>query len=170
MSRSVFIVNDTCTERKIFYKYCSREDNLFLWTLVPIMTRTIAYHLVFMTALEFISAQAPLKMKGSLICSWFAMSSLRYLTHGISVWYINESEVWLIYTGVKASLICLLSILLYCCVAKCYRYRFRDEVVNEQYLVEEVYDRELRLAEEYERENREEMRAVHEAMKTQRHQ
>ena len=155
-SRSVFLVNGTCTKREVFYKFCGREDNLFLWTLVPIITRTIAYHLVFMTALEFISAQAPLKMKGSLICLWYALSSLRYLTHGTSAYFINESEVWLIYTGVKASLM-LLSILLYCCVAKRYRYRLRDEVVNERYLVEEVYDRELRLAEQYERDERDEI-------------
>ena len=57
----------------------------------------------------------------------------------------------LIFHGVKSALI-LLSVVLYCCVAKRYRYRLRDEVVNEHYLVEEVYDRELRLAEEYERE------------------
>ena len=34
-------------------------------------------------------------------------------------------------------------------------------MVNEHYLVEEVYDRELRLAEEYEREKRVEMRALY---------
>ena len=54
----------------------------------------------------------------------------------------------------KASLI-LLSIVLYYCVAKRYRYRVRDEVVNERYLVEETYDKELRLAEEYEKECKE---------------
>ena len=58
--------------------------------------------------------------------------------------------------GAKAVVI-LFSLLLYCCVAKRYRYRLRDEVVNERYLVEEIYDRELRLAEEYEREKTEEM-------------
>ena len=168
ISRSVVLMNDTCTEREL-YKYCGREDNLFLWTLVPIITRTIAYHLVFMTALEFISAQAPLKMKGSLICLWYALSSLRYLTQAISAQFINQSEVWLIYTGVKASLM-LLSILFYCCVAKRYRYRLRDEVVNERYLVEEVYDRELRLAEEYERENRKEISAISEAVNSQSYQ
>ena len=54
----------------------------------------------------------------------------------------------LIFHCVKSALI-LLSVVLYCCVAKRYRYRLRDEIVNERYLVEEVYDRELRLAEEY---------------------
>ena len=38
---------------------------------------------------------------------------------------------------------------MYVCVAKCYQYRLRDEVVNERYLVEEIYDRELTLAEQY---------------------
>ena len=168
ISRSVFLVNGTCTESELF-KYCGREDNLFLWTLIPIITRTIAYHLVFMTALEFISAQAPLKMKGSLICLWYALSSLRYFSRSISAQFIDQSDIWLIYTGVKASLM-LLSILLYCCVAKRYRYRLRDEVVNERYLVEEVYDRELRLAEQYEREKKEETRALYEAVNSQRYQ
>ena len=167
-SCSVFLVNDTCIEREL-YKYCSREDHLFLWTLVPIITRTIVYHLVFMNALEFISAQAPLKMKGSLICLWYALSALRYLTQAASTITYKE-EVWLIYTGVKASLM-LLSILLYCCVAKRYRYRLRDEVVNERYLVEEVYDRELRLAEQYEREKSDEIIAIYaETVNAQRYQ
>ena len=142
---------------------------MFLWTLVPIITRTIVYHLVFMNALEFISAQAPLKMKGSLICLWYALSALRYLTQAASTITYKE-EVWLIYTGVKASLM-LLSILLYCCVAKRYRYRLRDEVVNERYLVEEVYDRELRLAEQYEREKSDEIIAIYaETVNAQRYQ
>ena len=167
--RSVVSVNGTCVERQL-YEYCGEGDYLFLWTLVPIMTRTIAYHLVFMTALEFLSAQAPLKMKGSLICLWYALSSLRYITQSISAQFkfLSQSEVWLIYTGVKASLM-LLSILLYCCVAKCYSYRLRDDVVNERYLVEEVYDRELSLVEQYEREKKEQTRALYEAVKAQRY-
>ena len=70
--------------------------------------------------------------------------------------YINSEEVWLTLHGTKAVVI-LFSLLLYCCVAKRYRHWLRDEVVNERYLVEEIYDRELRLAEAYGRERTEEM-------------
>ena len=42
---------------------------------------------------------------------------------------------------------------MYLCVSKHYHYRLRDEVMNEQYLVEEIYERELDLAEQYERDN-----------------
>ena len=38
---------------------------------------------------------------------------------------------------------------MYLCVSRRYRYRLRDEVVNEQYLIEEIYERELDLAEQY---------------------
>ena len=38
----------------------------------------------------------------------------------------------------------------YLWVSKRYQYRQRDEVVNEQFLVEEIYDRELNQAREYE--------------------
>ena len=38
-------------------------------------------------------------------------------------------------------------------MSKCYCYCLRDEVVNEQYLVEEIYERELDHAEQYERDN-----------------
>lgn len=48
----------------------------------------------------------------------------------------------------------------YLCVSKHYHYRHRDEVVNEQHLVEKIYERNLDLAEEYERQEREEMRAL----------
>ena len=42
---------------------------------------------------------------------------------------------------------------MYLCVSKRYRYRLRDDIVNEQFLVEEIYERELDLAEQYERDD-----------------
>ena len=152
-SHMYFAVENNCTKEAL-HDYCGQGDELFLWSLVPIATHAIAYNLVFMTALEFISAQAPLKMKGLLVTFWYALSSLRYLIHAVIIYFIDIDQFILRFYGVKASLI-LLSIVLYCCVAKRYRYRLRDEVVNERYLVEEVYDRELRLAEEYEKECKE---------------
>ena len=46
---------------------------------------------------------------------------------------------------VKAFLIPL-SLILFAYVSKQYRYRVQDEVVNEQFLVEEIYKRELLIA------------------------
>ena len=159
LSNLYVLFNNTCI-RPVLHSYCGQEDELFLLELIPIFSRAIAYHLVFMTALEFISAQAPLKMKGSLISIWYALSAQRYVVQTLALYVIEEDKDWLIFHGVKANVM-LLSLLFYCCVAKRYSYRLRDEVVNEQYLVEEVYERELRLADEYEREKTEEMRLLY---------
>ena len=161
LSNLYVLFNNTCI-RPVLHSYCGQEDELFLLALIPIFSRAIAYHLVFMTALEFISAQAPLKMKGSLISIWYALSAQRYIVQTLALYVIEEDKDWLIFHGVKA-IVMLLSLLFYCCVAKRYSYRLRDEVVNEQYLVEEVYDRELRLADEYEREKTEEMRLLYDS-------
>ena len=49
----------------------------------------------------------------------------------------------LIIQEVKAFLIAL-SLIFFAYVSGRYRYRVRDEVVNEQYLIEEIYEREIK--------------------------
>ena len=98
-----------------------------------------------MTMLEFICAQAPQTVKGLLIGIWYAMLSIQYI--GInSVNFALEgsinSEELCIYGGVKGFII-FISLLLYSLVCKYYRYRERDEVINEQAIIEEQYEREL---------------------------
>ena len=162
LSKPRYLIKNNCTKLIMNpHDYCGEGDDLFLSLLAVTAVYTMAYHLVFLTALEFISAQAPLKMKGLLISFWYALSAQRYLVRGITTMFISDDKAWFAVHGVKAFLI-LLSVLVYCCVAKRYRYRLRTEVVNEQYLVEEIYDRELRCAEQHQRENRDEMRFINE--------
>ena len=123
---------------------------LFLWILIPQLVRSVAYLLVFTTALEFICAQAPLRMKGLLIGIWYATFALQYLATHVPDEVIESYVPWIIFHGVRAGHI-LFSLIMYCIVAKRYRYRLRDEVVNERFLVEEIYERQLLQAEEYER-------------------
>ena len=94
-----------------------------------------------MTILEFICAQAPLRLKGLLIGIWYALMAIRYLP---VTPFIKEATTWevLVVHEVKIFPI-FLSLMLYLCVSRRYRYRLRDEVVQEQFLVEEIYEREL---------------------------
>ena len=98
-------------------------------------------------------------MKGLLIGLWYASLAINYLLVGVPETFTTDSIKWEIFHEVKDFLI-FLSLMFYLCVSKRYYYRHRDEVVNEQYLVEEIYERELDLAEEYEREKRAELRAL----------
>ena len=150
-------MNDSCTpalsDSEVFY---GTGDTLFLWLLLPIALRSFTYHFAFMTAIEFVCAQAPLKMKGLLIGLWYATTSLQIYSADK---FANHSTQWFISHGIKCGLI-LLSLLVYCCVAKWYRYRVRDEVVPVYLMIEERYEREIQQREEYEKQKREERRAL----------
>ena len=62
------------------------------------------------------------------------------LVEGILNNIIIERRSWLIYAGVKGFLI-LVSLVLFSCVSRRYRYRQRDEIVNVQGMTEDTHER-----------------------------
>ena len=147
-----FDINGTCSALLKIQDFCPPRNNLpFLLMIIPNILQGFAFILVFMTTFEFICAQAPLRLKGLLIGIWYASLAVYYLTVRVSELFVTNVVTWEVFYEVKAFLI-FLSLMLFMCVSKWYRYRVRDEVVNEQFLVEEIYERELALAEEYEKE------------------
>ena len=131
---------------------CTPGNSIFLILLVvPQILQGLSFLLVFMSAIEFICAQAPLRLKGLLIGLWYASLSVHYLLVEVPDIYIplTDGTTWEIIQEVKAFLIAL-SLIFFAYVSGRYRYRVRDEVVNEQYLIEEIYEREIKLAAEME--------------------
>ena len=141
LGRAKAYINGTCKS------LCPGEityHNLYILLVLPQLLHGLAYLLVFMTVLEFICAQAPHTMKGLLIGIWYASFSIKYFTVGVLDVYMVEEVTWNIYHGVKGFSI-FLSIIFFSLVCKFYRYRERDEIVNEQAIIEEQYERELLL-------------------------
>ena len=134
------------------YFHCRQDNTSFLLLLIPEVLEGLFVLLVFMTALEFICAQAPLRLKGLLVGVWYALLAIKYLLVEVPELFTVSSKSWVVYHAVKAFLI-FLSLIMFLCVSTRYRYRQRDEVVNEQFLVEEIYEREFDMAEQYEKEN-----------------
>ena len=126
-------------------------DNTYLWFIIPQLLNGLSSLLVSMTVFEFICAQAPRTTQGLLIGLWYATFSIRYLAVGIPDFLIIERRSWLIYEGVKGFLI-LVSLVLFSCLSRRYRYRQRDEIVNVQGMIEDVHERWLDQEEEYEQE------------------
>ena len=153
------IINGTCQSisnatNNLFY--CDQNNTPFLLLLIPNILQGLSFFLVFMTALEFICAQAPLRLKGLLIGIWYSLLATNYLLVGIPELFTVSSLSWTIFHAVKAFAI-FLSLMIYMWVSNRYQYRLRDEVVNEQFLVEQIYERQLNLAaEEHEEEKEEE--------------
>ena len=130
---------------------CIEHNVPFLLLVIPNLLQGLSFLLVFMTALEFICAQAPLRLKGLLIGVWYAFLAINYLGVQVAGITINALLSWEVFHEVK-SFIIFLFLMLYVCVSTRYSYRKRDEVVNEQYLIEEIYERELDIAEKIEQE------------------
>ena len=117
-------------------------------SIVPHVLHGISYLLVFMTTLEFICAQSPNSMKGLLIGIWYSTLSINYIIiSNIDIHpTLLQQNPWSIYNGLKG-FGAFLSIALFSLVCKHYRYRERNEIVNEQAIIEEQYERELLLNE-----------------------
>ena len=128
-------------------------DNTYLWFIVPQLLNGLSSLLVSLTVFEFICAQAPRTTQGLFIGLWYATFSIRYLVVGILDNVITERRSWLIYEGVKGFLI-LVSLVLFSCVSRRYRYRQRDEIVNVQGMIEDTHERWLDQEEEYMEERR----------------
>ena len=130
--------------------YCSSSifisDNTLMWLLVPQILHGFGYMLVFLTVLEFICAQAPFRLKGFMVGIWYAMLSIKYFITTIDTaifdYYHLMERVWIIYESIKIGIIGL-SLIIFGISCRWYRYRERDEVVNVQGMIEEIYEREL---------------------------
>ena len=117
-------------------------------SIVPHVLHGLSYLLVFMTTLEFICAQSPNSLKGLLVGIWYSTLSIKYIIiNNIDIHpTLLQQNPWSIYNGLKGFGV-FLSIALFSLVCKHYRYRERNEVVNEQAIIEEQYERELLLNE-----------------------
>ena len=126
--------------------YCSSSiftsDNTLMWLLVPQILHGFGYMLVFPTILEFICAQAPFRLKGFMVGIWYAMLSIKYFTTTIDTATVLMKRTWIIYDSIKIGIIGL-SLIIFGISCRWYRYRERDEVVNVQGMIEEIYEREL---------------------------
>ena len=115
-------------------------------SILPLLCYGASYLFVFMTALEFICAQSPNDLKGLVIGIWYSLLSIKFILINVLDTYPPYLELipWNIYHGIKGFCI-FISIIAFSIVYKHYRYRQRNEVVNEQAIIEELFERELLL-------------------------
>ena len=122
------------------------NDFIIYLSFVPLIMNGLSYLLVFVTTVEFICAQSPNAMKGFLIGVWYSMLFIRYsVVNNLDVHpFLLKLGKWNIYHGIKGVLI-FLSLVSFSIVYKHYQFRRRDDIVNEQAMIEEQYERELLL-------------------------
>ena len=118
-------------------------DSTLMWLLVPHILHGFGYMLVFVSVLEFICAQAPFRLKGFIVGIWYAMFSIKYIIIIIiDSSIIHHEKAWTIYESIKIGIIGL-NLIIFGISCRWYRYRERDEVVNVQGMIEDIFEREL---------------------------
>ena len=132
--------NNTC------HHFCSSppvNDTIIYLSVIIMILHGLAYVLVFSTVLEFICAQSPNETKGLLIGLWYSMLSIKtFFINIIDTQVPMDTTEFNIYHGTKGVAI-FISLAAFSIVCKKYKYRERNEIVNEQAMIEEQYEREL---------------------------
>ena len=123
-------------------------DHTFLWLIVPQLLNGLGQVLVNMTALEFLCAQSPRVLQGLFIGLWYAMFSIKYVLMGWLDDTLQTSRHYYIYRGVRTMAV-LASVALFSFVVRHYKYRVRDDIVPEQWLIETVTERRIEQEEKY---------------------
>ena len=137
---NIATLNNTCQ------RFCSSppvNDTVIDLSVIIMILHGLAYVLVFSTVLEFICAQSPNETKGLLIGLWYSMLSIKsFFINIIDTQVPMDTTEWNIYHGIKGVMI-FISLAAFSIVCKKYKYRERNEIVNEQAMIEEQYEREL---------------------------
>ena len=132
--------NNTCQP------FCSSppvNDTVIYLSVIIMILHGLAYVLVFSTVLEFICAQSPNETKGLLIGLWYSMLSIKsFFVNIIDTQVPMDTTEFNIYHGTKGVAI-FISLAAFSIVCKKYKYREKNEIVNEQAMIEEQYEREL---------------------------
>jgi peptide/histidine transporter 3/4 len=155
----VLYSNDTYQQITNNITECYSDDILnFNWLFITEVLNGLSFVLVFATALEFICAQAPYRVKGFLIGIWFSFQGLDRIL--ISIQQFFQYDCKFTYFIVKG-FFTVGMVILYIYAAKQYTYRCRQDrnlrvILDEYFAIERPYreiEREHTMSENYESQN-----------------
>ena len=104
---------------------------------IPQILNGLAYILVFLTALEFILAQAPRSMQGLLIGLWYSMDVIDTCLQAVSYTKYHSS----LGVYITRLILTVLSLIMYSGMLYFYKYRDRDNIVNSYHLIADKVER-----------------------------
>ena len=112
------------------------------WVIVPGLLQGFASIFLLIALFEFVTSQSPYSMKGLVLGIAYAIIGLFATLCGIVLLQLHKIEHYCgFWYYLTSSLIIVVSIILFCFVAKWYKQRTRDEPHNDHLFVEQYYDR-----------------------------
>ena len=120
--------------------------------IVPQILHGIAFAFIFPTSLEFTIAQCPHEMRGFLIglwCTAFELGNIININGKYPFSCQGEIHCQSLYYHVLKSVIILIILIIFLILAKCYKFRVRENEVNIHLIAEEHYERYLDQEDQY---------------------
>ena len=112
--------------------------------LLPQVLHGISFILVYPVSLEFTIAQSPVHMRGVMVGLWYASWGTGYLLNIILKFPFkcqNEYICTSFYYYLTKGLLVLIIMIVFIILAKCYKYRVRENEVNIVQIVDDHYHR-----------------------------
>ena len=136
-------------ESHAYFAEISTSAPSLYWLAIPQALNGLGHVLVFLTALEFIVAQAPCVFRGFLIGLWYAMQSINLV---VAIIGYKSCAVFYWEYYLAKTMIVLLSMVLFVITARKYKYRQlnEDADINVQQQIEQVFERNFNRKVEYE--------------------
>ena len=132
-------------------------NNFAKMLFVPQTILSFSYVLLYPVSLEFTVAQSPVHMRGVMVGLWYATSyGLGFLINIIIKFPFNCESQYIctsFYYYITKSVLVLIILIVFVILAKCYKYRVRENEVNIVQIVDDHYQRYMEQEEKYNRDN-----------------
>ena len=120
---------------------------------VPQTIQGLTFILLYPVSLEFTVAQSPVHMRGVMVGLWYATAwSFGYLINTIVKFPFNCESQYIctsFYYYITKSVLVLIILIVFVILAKCYKYRVRENEVNIVQIVDDHYQRYINQREQF---------------------
>ena len=120
--------------------------------IVPQILHGFSFILFFPVSLEFTVAQSPVHMRGVMVGLWYASWGIGYLISAMLKFPFNCESQYVctsFYYYITKSVLVLIILIVFVILAKCYKYRVRENEVNIVQIVDDHYQRYMEQEEQY---------------------
>ena len=129
----------------------SLRDNY--WILIPVLLHSFGFVLIAILSKEFIIAQSPMNMRGFMMGLWFATFGACLLLNiffYIPFVYLKSAPLGCdFYYFLAKSIVVIFVLVIFLVLAKRYKLRIRENIVNIHEIAEDHYERYIQLDELY---------------------
>ena len=123
------------------------------WVLVPDLLQSFGYIIVYISSMEFIIAQSPMNMRGFMIGLWFTICGACFLLDNyfyVPFIYLKSAPLGCdFYYFLAKSIVVIFVLVIFLVLAKRYKLRIRENVINIHEIAEDHYERYIQQDELY---------------------